>query len=117
VSEILKKIFRILSLLMLSLFAVSVVLGSVAADPVDKDDAFVCPNLGGQAGINGNTDGPNFPIGELGTTGNYTVGGPDVMVPLQATTWGVPPGPHIGPTNPDYTAIWNRDDPFHNATY
>lgn len=97
----------------LSLFAVSIVLSSVYADPVDKDTAFVCPNLGGTAGTNGNTDGPNFPITELGTTGNYTVGGPDVMVPLQATTWGVPPGPHVGPGNTQYTAIWNLDNPFH----
>jgi hypothetical protein len=108
-----KKIWRITTLLTLSLFAISIVLSSVSAAPVDKDNAFVCPNLGGKAGLNGNTDGPNFPISELGTTGNYTVGGPHISVPEQATTLGVPPGPHVGPTNPNYTAIWNLDNPFH----
>lgn len=80
-----------------------------AAGPVEKSDtAFVCPVLGGQAGMDhGQSSGG--PITEL-PTGNYTVGGPDVSVPLHATNGdgaGSPAGPQSSPGDTDYTAIWS----------
>ena len=101
-----KQLARVVTLMMLSLFAVSIVLSSVYADPVEKADAFVCPHLGGKAGENGNTDGEHWPIGEIYE--GYTVGGPDVSVPAHATNWGYPNIEHGVPTDPLYTAIWNR---------
>ena len=100
-------------LLLLGLFAID----SVAAQPPEKVDAFVCPVLGGQAGENGMhigltniTDGvPPF----------YTVVGAKIIsVPMHATNRlfdadGNPiPGkvhgaPHAAPGDRGYTAIWS----------
>lgn len=80
-----------------------------AAGPVDKSDsAFVCPVLGGQAGMEHGQSmpAPLVPI----SGGDYTVGGPSVSVPVHATNGdgaGSPGGPHSSPGDTDYTAIWS----------
>lgn len=76
-----------------------------AAPPEMTDTAFVCPVLGGQAGVNGEANG----ISPL-PTGAYTVGGPDVTVPVLATNdegAGSPAGPQAAPGDVGYTAIWS----------
>jgi len=72
-------------------------------------DGFVCPVLGGQAGEHGNTEAT--PIVGI-ANGDYTVGGPDVTVPVHATNddgAGSPGGDHASPGDPSYTAIWARN--------
>lgn len=94
-------VLAISSLVLVGLFATSTM---VSADPLIIEDGFVCPVLGGQAGVNGNYNGitntPNFP----------TVLGPEVSVPRQATNGnnGInnPGGPYASPGETDYTAIW-----------
>ena len=109
-----KKLARVITLMMLSLFAVSVVLSSVYADPVEKADAFVCPHLGGKAGENPHSpwqaaDGEHPQAEKFNPIyGGYTVGGPDVSVPAHATNWGFPNIEHGVPGDVGYTAIWNR---------
>jgi hypothetical protein len=74
---------------------------ALAAPPETTDTAFVCPVLGGQAGLNGEAKG----ISPL-PTGAYTVGGPDVVVPLHATNnegAGSPAGPQAAPGDAGYT--------------
>ena len=78
---------------------------ALAAPPETTDTAFVCPVLGGQAGLNGEANG----ISAL-PTGAYTVGGPNVVVPLHATNdegAGSPAGPQAAPGDVGYTAIWS----------
>lgn len=79
--------------------------GSAAAAPVEKTDGFVCPVISTDAVL-------NSPKGAaLGDTGDYTIGGPNVSVPIHATNAdgaGLPGGPHSGPGDTDYTAIWAR---------
>ena len=80
---------------------------AIAAPPDIADGAFVCPVLGGNAGVNGQANG----IGQL-PTGAYTVGGPDVMVPIHATNdegAGSPAGPQAAPGDVGYTAIWSGE--------
>ena len=97
-----KKGIRTLVFLTLSVFAISIIFGSVCADPVEKADAFVCPHLKGKAGENG--DSPKIsPV-----YGGYTIGGPEVSVPAHATNWGYPNIEHGVPGDVGYTAIWNR---------
>jgi hypothetical protein len=77
---------------------------SVAAGGVERIDGFVCPVITTENVLHSPKAGP---IGE----GHYTVGGPDVSVPLHATNGdgaGTPPGPHSQPGDTDYTAIWAR---------
>ena len=70
---------------------------------VEKTDGFVCPVISTAAVL-------NSPKGAaLGNTGDYTIGGPEVSVPMHATNAdgaGTPPGPHAAPGDSDYTAIW-----------
>lgn len=78
---------------------------AVAAGGVATTDGFVCPVI--------STDGVlNSPKGaELGIDGFYTIGGPDVTVPVHATNGdgaGSPGGPFSMPGDTDYTAIWSR---------
>lgn len=75
----------------------------------EKTDGFVCPVLGGKAGEEHGNSNPTkiTPIGG----GDYTVGGPDVKVPIQATNDegnGTPKGEHAAPGDTTYTAIWAR---------
>lgn len=77
---------------------------SVAAGGVDSVDGFVCPVITTENVLH---SPKAMPIGE----GHYTIGGPDVSVPLHATNGdgaGTPPGPHSQPGDTDYTAIWAR---------
>lgn len=77
---------------------------SVAAGGMQTVDGFVCPVITTENVLHS----PKAqPIGE----GHYTIGGPDVSVPLHATNGdgaGTPPGPHSQPGDTDYTAIWAK---------
>jgi hypothetical protein len=101
-----KKALR--SLLLAGLLAAMVAPAAFAAGPPEKlDSSFVCPVLGGKAGLNAPEDGP---ITALGDTGDYTVGGPSVSVPVFATNdggAGQPAGDHASPGDTTYTAIWS----------
>jgi hypothetical protein len=80
-------------------------LDSVAAAGVETVDGFVCPVLTTDSVL-------NSPKGaELGIEGYYTIGGPDVAVPVFATNGdgaGSPAGPFSQPGDTNYTAIWSR---------
>jgi len=76
-----------------------------SASAVEMTEGFVCPVISTDAVLNSPKGGA------LGETGDYTIGGPDVMVPIHATNAdgaGVPGGDHSGPGDTDYTAIWAR---------
>lgn len=78
---------------------------SVVAAGVERVDGFVCPVITTDNVLNSPKGGV------LGDSGHYTIGGPDVAVPIHATNGdgtGVPPGPHSAPGDTDYTAIWAR---------
>jgi len=94
-------------------FAAPVVLSTaqmdaVAAGGVERVDGFVCPVLTTDA-VYRDGEGPGGP---LGIEGYYTIGGPDVMVPLHATNGNGdgsnPGGPFNEPGDTSYTAIWAR---------
>jgi hypothetical protein len=74
-----------------------------AAPPEITEEAFVCPVITTE-------NVTHSPIsGEL-SAGHYTIGGPDVVVPVHATNddgAGTPGGDHAAPGNPTYTAIWS----------
>ena len=77
---------------------------SVIAGGIETIDGFVCPVITTENVLHSPRAGA---IGE----GHYTIGGPDVSVPLHATNGdgaGSPPGPHSQPGDTDYTAIWAR---------
>jgi hypothetical protein len=99
------------SVLLAGLLAAMVVPAAFADGPPEKlDSSFVCPVLGGNAGLNAPEDGPIVPLGE---TGDYTVGGPSVSVPIFATNdegAGVPGGDHASPGDTTYSAIWSGLD-------
>lgn len=92
--------------ILLSIFLLSaIVLGMtfVIALPVTTD-GFVCPVLGGQAGQHGNSEVIVQP-----PAGFYSVIGPDVTVPIQATNLdgeGSPVGPFASPGDSNYSPIW-----------
>jgi len=76
---------------------------SVTAGAVETVDGFVCPVITTDAVLNSPKGG------ELGIEGYYTIGGPDVTVPVGATNGdgdGTPSGPFSQPGDTDYTAIW-----------
>jgi hypothetical protein len=76
---------------------------SVAAGGVETTDGFVCPVITTENVLHAKNGG------ELGIEGYYTVGGPDVTVPVHATNGdgsGRPGGPFSKPGDTDYTAIW-----------
>ena len=78
--------------------------GVASAAPPETTDGFICPVLGGQAGVNGAAD-VFVPI----AGGDQTIIGPSVTVPIGATNQdgaGSPGGTHASPGDPDYTAIW-----------
>ena len=95
-----KKVFGFVAVAMLSLLALS---GFGFA--VEKTDGFVCPvfNSGSAVG----EKNPNAI--EIGG-GDYTILGPNVSVPINATNGdgsGTPGGAHSSPGDTDYTAIWS----------
>lgn len=79
---------------------------SVAAGGVARVDGFVCPVITTDAVLNSPKGG------ELGIEGFYTIGGPDVMVPIHATNGAGngnnPGGPFSQPGDTNYTAIWAK---------
>lgn len=80
-------------------------LDSVAAGGVDTVDGFVCPVITTENVLNSPKGG------ELGIEGFYTIGGPDLRVPVFATNGdgaGSPAGPFSQPGDTNYTAIWSR---------
>jgi hypothetical protein len=87
--------------------ALVIVLGLISiqrAVAVEREAGFVCPVISTDAVLNSPRGGA------LGETGDYTIGGPTVMVPVHATNGngaGVPAGPHSAPGDTDYTAIWH----------
>lgn len=81
----------------------AVVLMAQPTQAVEKTDGFVCPVI--------KTDNVlhSPKSGTLGGDGGYTIGGPDVSVPLHATNMdgaGSPGGAHAFPGDEGYTAIW-----------
>lgn len=77
---------------------------AVAAGGVETVAGFVCPVISTDAVL-------NSPKGGAIAGGDYTIGGPDVSVPLFATNGdgaGSPGGAHSGPGDTNYTAIWAR---------
>lgn len=80
-------------------------LDAVAAGGVDTVDGFICPVITTENVLNSPKSG------ELGIEGFYTIGGPDVTVPVFATNGdgaGSPAGPFSQPGDTNYTAIWSR---------
>ena len=77
---------------------------SVAAAGVETTDGFVCPVI--------TTDGVlNSPNGIQIAGGDYSILGPDVVVPVRATNdngAGTPGGAHAQPGDTSYTAIWAK---------
>lgn len=76
----------------------------VAAGGVETTDGFVCPVISTDAVLHSPRGG------ELGIEGFYTIGGPDVTVPVHATNGdgsGSPGGPFTMPGDTTYTAIWS----------
>ncbi len=75
------------------------------AAPVEKTDGFVCPVFNQNSAVADHN--PNaVPIGGS----DYSVIGPDVSVPINATNAdgsGTPGGTHSSPGDSDYTAIWS----------
>ena len=98
-----KKVIGALSVAVLFAAAATGVAG--AAQP--EVSGFVCPILGGEAGVHVNGDSPIVQL----PGGDYTIIGPDVYAPLHATNdngAGTPGGDHTSPGDPDYTAIWAK---------
>lgn len=96
-------------LVILSLVVVGIMGSGVIASaaPTEKTEGFICPVLGGKAGMHGMSQ-KIFPI----AGGYFTVAGPDVMVPAHATNEGWPglAGSYLMPGDVGYTAIWNYDN-------
>lgn len=78
-------------------------LDSVAAAGVETVDGFVCPVIKTDNVLHSPRSGT------LGGGEYYTIGGPDVSVPVHATNdngAGSPAGPFAVPGDVSYTAIW-----------
>lgn len=76
---------------------------NVTAGVAPSPTGFVCPVISTDNVLNSPKGGA------LGDTGDYTIGGPLVAVPMHATNGdgtGLPAGPHSAPGDTDYTAIW-----------
>jgi len=82
-------------------------LDAVAAGGVGTEIGFVCPVISTDAVL-------NSPKGGAIYGGDFTILGPTVYVPVRATNdngAGAPGGPHVGPGDTGYTAIWNGPPP------
>jgi hypothetical protein len=97
-------VFAVFVIGIVGIFSISTV---ALADAPTKTDGFVCPVLGGQAGIHGQAKGITL-IPNAGSF--YTVEGPEVSVPIDATngnnSTNSPGGNYASPGDPYYTAIW-----------
>ena len=81
--------------------------GVASAAPPETTDGFICPVLGGQAGVNGAADVFVSPADTYNT-----ILGPEVTVPTGATSSdgaGTPVSNYASPGDPTYTAIWATD--------
>jgi hypothetical protein len=90
----------------MGLVLASLIAVPVRATPAEKVDGFVCPILGGKAGVNGKSQ----KIIQL-PGGDYTVIGPDVRVPMHATNdngAGSPRDSHASPGDSSYSPICAR---------
>ena len=100
-------------ILFLALLAFFVV--PATAGPPEKVEAFVCPVLGGNAGMNGNSE-VLINITDGNPESFYTRVGPDVYVPIHATNrvngnaGRVHLLPHASPGDVGYTAIWSKEN-------
>jgi hypothetical protein len=87
--------------------------GAVAAAPPSSGQSatttnttssgFVCPVISTDQVL-------NSPKGSTLSEGNFTISGPDVTVPTNATNGdgtGSPTGAHQSPGDPNYSAIWS----------
>ncbi len=77
--------------------------GAASAAPPETTDGFVCPVLGGAAGVNGQADVFASPAGTYNT-----IVGPSVTVPLHATNndgESTPVSNYLSPGDSDYSAI------------
>lgn len=95
----------------LSAIATCLFASSAYATPVSLSDAqmdvvsggsFVCPVISTEAVL-------NSPNGAAIGGGDYSIIGPDVVVPMHATNdngAGTPGGDHASPGDSTYTAIW-----------
>jgi hypothetical protein len=97
-------VFVVFVIRIVGIFSISTV---ALADAPTKTDGFVCPVLGGKAGIHGQQKGITLiPNAEP----FYTVVGPEVSVPIYATNGNndtnSPGGNYVSPGEDDYTAIW-----------
>jgi hypothetical protein len=108
---------KIFTLALLSLMFAVFLVGTALANPNTIEDGFVCPVLGGEAGMNGEAKGISYvdntglPVDSFYTTLRGAHHEPVfVSVPRQATNGnnGVnnPHGPYASPGDEDYTAIW-----------
>jgi hypothetical protein len=102
---------KIFTLGLLSLMLAVSLVGTALANPNIIEDGFVCPVLGGKAGMNGKAKGiTHIDNTAYGVDSFYTVVGPEVSVPQQATNGGNgvnnPHGPYASPGDEGYTAIW-----------
>jgi hypothetical protein len=77
-------------------------LDAVAAGGAPSPTGFVCPVIGTEAVLHAKNG--------IEINGAYSIIGPDVKVPVDATNGngsGSPAGSYASPGDSDYTAIWN----------
>ncbi len=92
------------SVLLASLLAALTATAAFAGGPPEKTDGFVCPVFN-----DGSAVGENNPNAVQIGGGDYTIVGPEVSVPTNATNQdgaGTPGGDHASPGDSDYTAVW-----------
>ncbi len=88
----------------LSISAITLINSALPVFAVEKVDGFVCPVIKNDAVL-------NSPKGGAISEGFYTIGGPNVSVPLNATNMdgaGSPAGVHADPGDTNYTAVWSK---------
>jgi hypothetical protein len=98
---------KTISIMFMSVILASLFVVPVLADPPEKVDGFVCPVLGGKAGMDGKSQKIEAIAG-----GYYTVAGPEVIVPEHATNDGFPSvaDSFNVPSEEGYTEIWNYEN-------
>jgi len=94
-----------ISIAAVAAFAFALSASFALAAPVEKTNGFVCPVFNPKSAV-----GEHNPNAVPIFGGDYTIPGPNVSVPLNATNGngaGSPVGPHSAPGDTDYTAIWS----------
>jgi hypothetical protein len=77
--------------------------GQSTTTPNTTSSGFVCPVISTDKVL-------NSPKGSTLSEGDFTISGPDVTVPTNATNGngtGSPQGAHQSPGDPNYSAIWS----------